>query len=536
RVTFAEVRSGRERFFVIPVDQLYDGDVVAIDPQEGVIFKQIEQDPTELKPFREVIKRGDPQWNGAAAASPKTADEPPAGRPDPFRSLAPGGAPAESPPSVLAKLTCDDLTWAEADTYAGVLERANRRLERYLWERSLVAEAPQGRGSWARRFLDDVAQVASADLARIIGDLSNLKSLRSGLAPPPAETFALLGDLNLISGRLAAAAESYGFAERISPGQETLCGHVYDGKLYGAESFLAPEFRNGRRWHWLTGYLLAWDLASGRVVERHLLPAMPGALAVRRGKLQITLQGAGLQGAGVVELAGRRLAEPVRVSADLFLRLSAIQNGRALAENFIGPSASSRPFEVHRYFDPRIPLGLPEVEESLRAAAARDPTQPWHPFLLGQALWAQGRRQEAETLWRDLWTKDGPRATPYYEVLWMAMLYEGFGHRGWADRVFARALEQRRRLSRPVGFTGELERRRNTGSFWLEDGVPDFERRYLWWRRLREISGVAPGDGFRAALWAAALESRGEDRRARDELAYLDLARGHPFDTTAQSA
>lgn len=36
-------------------DQLYDGDVVSINKIE-VVFKQIVQDPTALKPFREVVK------------------------------------------------------------------------------------------------------------------------------------------------------------------------------------------------------------------------------------------------------------------------------------------------------------------------------------------------------------------------------------------------------------------------------------------------------------------------------------------------
>jgi hypothetical protein len=36
-------------------DQLYDGDVVSINHNE-VVFKQVVQDPTALKPFREVVK------------------------------------------------------------------------------------------------------------------------------------------------------------------------------------------------------------------------------------------------------------------------------------------------------------------------------------------------------------------------------------------------------------------------------------------------------------------------------------------------
>ncbi|HVR98906.1 MAG TPA: hypothetical protein VMW27_19965 [Thermoanaerobaculia bacterium] len=40
-------------------DQLYDGDVVSISRNE-VVFKQIVQDPTALKPFREVVKSLNP--------------------------------------------------------------------------------------------------------------------------------------------------------------------------------------------------------------------------------------------------------------------------------------------------------------------------------------------------------------------------------------------------------------------------------------------------------------------------------------------
>ncbi len=41
-------------------DQLYDGDVVSIGKNE-VVFKQIVQDPSALKPFREVVKSLTPQ-------------------------------------------------------------------------------------------------------------------------------------------------------------------------------------------------------------------------------------------------------------------------------------------------------------------------------------------------------------------------------------------------------------------------------------------------------------------------------------------
>ncbi|HVT57927.1 MAG TPA: hypothetical protein VHR45_05975 [Thermoanaerobaculia bacterium] len=50
----------KKSFLIKEGDQLYDGDVVSIGKSE-VVFKQIVQDPTALKPFREVVKSLNPQ-------------------------------------------------------------------------------------------------------------------------------------------------------------------------------------------------------------------------------------------------------------------------------------------------------------------------------------------------------------------------------------------------------------------------------------------------------------------------------------------
>ena len=57
----AQVRSASEStsFLLRPGDELWDGDVVRIDLDE-VVFKQNVNDPTVLKPFREVVKRLNP--------------------------------------------------------------------------------------------------------------------------------------------------------------------------------------------------------------------------------------------------------------------------------------------------------------------------------------------------------------------------------------------------------------------------------------------------------------------------------------------
>jgi hypothetical protein len=49
----------KKSFLLKEGDQLYDGDVVSINHNE-VVFKQVVQDPTALKPFREVVKSLNP--------------------------------------------------------------------------------------------------------------------------------------------------------------------------------------------------------------------------------------------------------------------------------------------------------------------------------------------------------------------------------------------------------------------------------------------------------------------------------------------
>ena len=46
----------RQSYLLKEGDQLFDGDVISINRQE-VVFKQVVQDPTASKPFREVVKR-----------------------------------------------------------------------------------------------------------------------------------------------------------------------------------------------------------------------------------------------------------------------------------------------------------------------------------------------------------------------------------------------------------------------------------------------------------------------------------------------
>ncbi len=58
----AQVQSAENEksYLVKEGDQLYDGDILRITDNE-IVFKQIVQDPTALKPFREVVKTLNPE-------------------------------------------------------------------------------------------------------------------------------------------------------------------------------------------------------------------------------------------------------------------------------------------------------------------------------------------------------------------------------------------------------------------------------------------------------------------------------------------
>jgi len=51
----AQIRASNKSYLLREGDQLFDGDVVTIQKNE-IVFKQQVQDPTALKPFREVVK------------------------------------------------------------------------------------------------------------------------------------------------------------------------------------------------------------------------------------------------------------------------------------------------------------------------------------------------------------------------------------------------------------------------------------------------------------------------------------------------
>jgi hypothetical protein len=301
------------------------------------------------------------------------------------------------------------------------------------------------------------------------------------------------------------------------------------------ETFRSQTYTKGEEQD--TGFLLGLDPSTGRVLERHRLPGVALGFARRAREVEITysllMDPNGPRAS--IRFARGGFDRPVYYGDKLLLRRMGVNSGWALAANF-SPGPELRVFLPTGERD-GAPRSLAELETALRAARERDPTQPWHVFFLGQCAWAQGRKSEAKELWGRLLA--APYAgTPYYESSYMAVLFERLGQRGWADRVFAAALEQRKAIVQPIGWTTALERmislpfvqRRWTA------GVPP-ERAFDWWSQGFEIAGHSgEGDAATAALWSAHFEARGDRARAERARALAREARAFPMSYDRQLA
>ncbi|MEE8522295.1 MAG: hypothetical protein V3T72_00045 [Thermoanaerobaculia bacterium] len=405
------------------------------------------------------------------------------------------------------------------------MARVDERLAVALRDASLAGTGQQG-------YLDDVARAAAADLTVLLSELPALRYLRR---EPVPRIYGVLADLFLLTDRRELAAEAYRRAagaapENASRDSETLCGVVYDDKLYTVDLW---RHRRGRPR--LSHYLLVREPRTWQVQERLLLPGFPTAFRVAGDTLEILYRPSPAE-LRTVQLTGGRSSHPVWVPAGSgpLARLQSLDAAWTLADNFVyGDDGERSPeFQLREQARDGFAASLPELEAALGAAILEDPTQPWHLFFLGQSLWARARRPQAAVVWEELLAGDF-RATPYYEWAWMAQSFELYGQPEWADAAYRRALEHRRKLPRPVGRSSALERQVNAPFVKSWSGAAhspalDPERAYLWWLRAREISGIAEGDGFRAVLWADYFKGTGDEERAAAELAYLARVRQEP--------
>ena len=284
------------------------------------------------------------------------------------------------------------------------------------------------------------------------------------------------------------------------------------GRLYARETFRSLRLSKGKEQD--SGYLLALDPASGRVLERHYCP---GAILALRSTgegegFEITyslMASAPGSEAGKIGFSRGRFDRPV-YGASLYQRRLGINSGWAIASNFL-----DWPHPVgFGPVDPPVddaPRTLPELERALRAAQENDPTQPWHAVFLGQATWARGRREEAAAGW-DRMLASPYAGIPYYEYAYMAAFFEKTGQPDWADRAFAESLARRRRMAQPVGLSTAIERMIDA-PFVLRSLMPPLrdERAFTWLQRAQALTGVCgEGDDAVSALWSRHWRARGD--------------------------
>lgn len=330
----------------------------------------------------------------------------------------------------------------------------------------------------------------------------------------------LRGDLLLAAGRWRQAANAYRAAADAGEPFETLRGMLYESKLYFSETYSTERWGSGR-----TQFLLAADPESGRVLERHFLPYPPRRFRLGEDRLWLArdLDPEVRGGVRWLSIVQDRLDRPPRLGWNVESRSESLRPGFALAVNyFYDGEALHSTFTLSSQPDADAPTTLARLEVELQQASVRDPTQPWHLFLLGQVYWAQQRFDDAVREWRRLFAQPF-EGTPYFSYAWMAAAFERYRQPEWADRAYLEALERRRELPRPIDFDREYLRGAIlpfTSLEALAGQRPDPERAYLWWLRTRQIAGLGAHDELRAALWASHFERAGSPEKAREAREY----------------
>ena len=353
------------------------------------------------------------------------------------------------------------------------------------------------------------------------------------LDPNDAQAHATIGDLLIESDRLADADRELRIAARLGGAYATRNGIVFEDKLYLRETYMGPLSAASQEPVRLdSGYLIAVDAASDRVRERHWLPGVRDLrLSVRDGVLQLDFKEP-LQAS--VTFAKGRFEKPLFYSTYMLGRRRGVTSGRVLAANFMAGDVWKLKPEPERAT--WAPATLEELEAALRRAIERDPTQPWLPLLLGQALHAQGRGDEAERAWTGLFAGSFA-ATPYWEYAYMARFFEALPQPGWADRAYAEALARRKRIAQPIDATTLIERLLNA-PFVREAADSartggDKRRAHEWLVRARELSGIAlETEASAAAAWQSHFQRLGDVAAAEVERAVVDRfnSRGFDFD------
>ncbi len=364
-----------------------------------------------------------------------------------------------------------------------------------------------------------------------------------GLDPGDAQSYAQLGDLHMEAGEFKDAVAAYRAASEAGGAYTARQAIFYDGKLYKKDRFRSKRYSKGA-WQ-ETPYFLALDPQTGKVLERFRLPGLARSFMVKDNAVEIryAVWSRDNPDDATITFSQGKFDRPIFYGGGLLLRRLGMTSAWTVAANFMA-NVEGREHPLDAKFVPSAkaiyddaPRTFQELEGALRDSIAKDSTQPWYPFLLGEAFWSEGRRDDATKAWEQIFSGRFP-STPYYEFCWMALYFERLGQPGWADKAYHEALARRRQLPQPIEFNALIERLINTpfiaqAAAASQKGM-DPERAYLWLLRVREISGICPeGDDFAARAWAKYFEEHGESVRAQREADYFQVVQRHPWSLAA---
>lgn len=383
-----------------------------------------------------------------------------------------------------------DLVLVLAGSYALTEGRAQKALDLF----SLGPRTPES----FRRRADALLMLNKTEEAR------QALSEAVRLGPDEAQNHASLGDLLLTSDRFSEAVTAYTTASRLGGPYRSREAIISDGKLYRRETY-RERFGSAIRWV-DTLYMLGLDPASGRVLERHLLPGEVLGLTPNASGFTITYAGAG------GEEAETSFAQGV-FSRPVFLP------GKPYRLLWGGGDGVLRDLCTIDWTRPDSPQNRRDPEAMALRAHAIDPTQPEYLFWLGRQAWVKGRKDEAETRWRELFDGAFP-GLPFPKYLKVAEDLEELGAKSWADRAYREAVSRHKTLAADLHFV--------TGNRFLMSGLNyrareafqrggDPIRAHLWLSRAREFTGLNEEDAVAAATWERFFKERGDRVMAAGE-------------------
>src|SRR5581483_3661239 len=351
------------------------------------------------------------------------------------------------------------------------------------------------------------------------------------LDPKNVRGHILLADLDADVARWAEAADEYGKAAAIDPHVRSARAFVDHGRLYAIDWYKSEFVSNGKPVD--TTYLLGRAPASGRVLERHYLPGIPRGYTRRDDGVEIRYSvGDKDFSDDTLLFSDGHFDKPLFPPMNLLWRMRGMKSGSVIAANFLkdGPGVkfiANPRFAPAKVLDEDAPKTFPELDLALRAAIDRDPTQPWHRFMLARSQLAQGRGAEAQQIFAPLKDPATYPAIPYIEFGWMARYAEQYGQRDWADDLARIAEIKRKAMPVPITFQYGIERLINIplvrwqARMIREGGASDTKRAYDALQRGRAIGGLdTEAEVLASATWSRFFRERGDQAAAANEDLY----------------